>query len=131
MQNNIPALRPGLARECSQSVTLGQTINTFGIPGLDVLSTPAMIEQMELCCRDLLVEASQDKGKENASVGYKVNITHRKPAKLGDNVIYSCSVEEVKGRFVNFKVLCKSEDGKVVIGDGEHTRAIIPRPTKV
>eukprot|EP00768_Dysnectes_brevis_P001527 gnl/Dysnectes_brevis/1402_a1580_3139.p1 GENE.gnl/Dysnectes_brevis/1402_a1580_3139~~gnl/Dysnectes_brevis/1402_a1580_3139.p1 ORF type:complete len:147 (+),score=45.24 gnl/Dysnectes_brevis/1402_a1580_3139:20-460(+) len=104
-----------------------QTTNRFELPGYDILSTPDMIMLMEVAAADYL-EEKMPLIDGYASVGWKVDIIHKAPAFLSDEVEVTASVADVKGKKVGFTVSCTDLTTGVLVGEGYHGRAIIPAP---
>ncbi|MBP39401.1 MAG: dihydrolipoamide acyltransferase [Dehalococcoidia bacterium] len=82
-----------------------------------VLSSPAMIMEMELACVDSI------RSYIPASVGFHVDVKHIAPAPAGVTVETSATLIEIDGRKLRFKV--ETTFGKILIGTGAHRRAII------
>lgn len=89
--------------------------------GLTVLSTPAMIMQMELTAKELLAEYHE---ADTTSVGATVNITHLAPTPVGAEVTYRAKLQAVEKSSYRFEV--EASDVHGIIGKGEHTRAVLP-----
>ena len=82
-----------------------------------VLSSPAMIMEMEIAC----VEAV--KGYVDASVGFHVDVKHIAPAPAGETVATTATLIEIAGNKLRFKV--ETRFGDILIGTGTHRRAIV------
>ncbi len=82
-----------------------------------VLSSPAMIMEMEIAC----VEAV--KGRVEASVGFHVDVKHIAPAPAGETVVTTATLIEIDGKKLRFKV--ETLLGDTLIGTGTHRRAIV------
>ncbi len=63
-----------------------------------------------------------DEGENN--VGIHVDVYHLAPAKIGQSVIVTASVLEVKGNKIRYSVSATNDEG-VKIGEGTHRRATI------
>jgi predicted thioesterase len=101
-------------------VTTDVAITFLGADGPRVLSTPHMIGNMEINCRDTvlpLLEPGHD------TVGTHVNVAHLAAAPMGLNVRFLAEVTAVEGRRVTFHV--EAWDEKEKIGEGTHERGII------
>ncbi len=84
-------------------------------------STPSMIQLIEGTCLQLIgryVEPGEQ------SVGYRVDVRHVAPTKIGKQVTAKVRLREVNGRRYVFDVEVINEDG-VKIGEGVHERALI------
>jgi predicted thioesterase len=94
--------------------------HTYSPTGKDehsVLSSPAMIMQMELACVDAV------SGRVEASVGFHVDVKHIAPAPAGETVETTAILIEIDGTKLRFKVETKLGDR--LIGTGTHRRAIM------
>ena len=87
-----------------------------------VLSTPSMINLMELTCAEVMNKHA-DEGK--CSVGMAVDIKHVAATPPGKSVTCVAEVAETDGRKVLFNVTCTDENGK--IGFDTHRRAYIKK----
>jgi predicted thioesterase len=113
-------IEPGISIEQKRQVLDADSIKFLGEAVLPSLSTPSMIQWMEIACRDLVqphLESGQD------TVGVAVNIEHLAAAPLGAQVLYRSSVSALEGRRVSFAV--EALDGPEIIGKGTHDRFII------
>jgi fluoroacetyl-CoA thioesterase len=81
-----------------------------------VLSSPAMIMEMEIAC----VEAVQNHVK--ASVGFHVDVKHISPAPVGEQVETTATLVDIDGKKLRFKV--ETKFGETLVGTGFHRRAI-------
>jgi fluoroacetyl-CoA thioesterase len=82
-----------------------------------VLSSPAMIMEMEIACVDAV------KGYVEASVGFHVDVKHIAPAPAGETVVTTATLIEIDGKKLRFKV--ETLFGDTLIGTGTHRRAIV------
>ena len=82
-----------------------------------VLSSPAMIMEMEIAC----VEAIKDVVK--ASVGFHVDVKHIAPTPAGESVETTATLIEIDDNKLRFKV--ETKYGETLVGVGTHRRAII------
>ena len=101
-------------------VTDDMTASRFASGTLDVFGTPALIGCMEDTAKTLMDE---DLKEGESSVGTKVGTTHLKATKVGATVTVEATLVKQEGRMYDF-VIKAYEDG-VLIGEGEHTRAVI------
>ena len=117
-------LKVGATKE--REVTVGSNMTTsFLWEGENVLSTPAMIMEMEETCRLLLKEqAIPDQDWD--SVGTIVDIKHLAATPVGAQVFLKATVVSVDGRRVMFEV--EASDKLDRIGEGRHERFIINVP---
>jgi fluoroacetyl-CoA thioesterase len=122
-----PTLAPGLIAAHTFTVTSANTVphlamdrSTFDdIP--DVLATAYMIVMMEAAATKVLrphLDANE------GSLGIAVNVTHLAATLPGQTVTATAEIVAVEGRKVTFKV--SAHDGIDTIGEGTHSRAIVP-----
>ena len=111
----------GARKERKVKVNSDQT-TTFLWEGENVLSTPAMVSEMEETCRLLLKEQFIFDARWD-SVGTAVNIKHVAATPIGAEVLFKAKVISVNGRRVIFDVEAYDEIEK--IGQGQHERFII------
>lgn len=117
-------IRKGASKE--RTVTVGANMTTsFLWEGENVLSTPAMIMEMEETCRLLLKEQAIPE-PEWDSVGTIVDIKHLAATPVGAQVFLKAKVTAIDGRRVMFEV--EARDGLERIGEGRHERFIINVP---
>ncbi len=112
-------LTPGIEHKRQIVVDRPRTIDFMG-EELRVYATPAMIRDMELTCRELLMghlEAGED------SVGTRVEVDHLAPALLDSTVEVSAKVLAVEGRKVTFEV--GARDRLDELGRGRHVRFVV------
>src|SRR5712692_728874 len=114
----------GASKERRIRVRSNQTTN-FLWEGENVLSTPAMISEMEETCRLLLKEeAIPDQDWD--SVGTLVNVKHLAATPVGAEITLKARVTGVDARRVMFEV--EAFDNIEKIGEGSHERFIINLP---
>jgi fluoroacetyl-CoA thioesterase len=120
-------LTPGLTDTHAYTVTAANTVphlamdrSTFDdIP--EVLATAYMVVMMEGACTKLL---RPHLGTNEGSLGIAVDVTHLAATLPGQTVTVTATIEKVEGRKITFHVL--AHDGLDKIGEGTHTRAIVP-----
>ena len=95
--------------------------STIGFMGEDarVYATPMLVRDIEITCRDLLLE-HLDPGED--SVGIRVEIDHLAPTLLGMKVEVAVTLGELKGRAAIFDIV--ATDGVDTICRGRHSRFI-------
>ena len=95
---------------------------TIGFMGeaLRVYSTPSMVRDVEMTCKDFLAEHLPP---EQNSVGMRVEIDHLGPALLDTWVDVSITVTEVDRRKVTFEA--EVRDALDVIGKATHIRFVV------
>ena len=122
-----PTLVPGLSASHTFTVTPANTVphlaldrSTFDdIP--EVLATAYMIVMMEAAATKALrphLDANE------GSLGISVNVTHLAATLPGQTVTATAEITAVDGRKVTFRV--SAHDGIDKIGEGTHSRAIVP-----
>ena len=96
--------------------------STIGFMGEDarVYATPMLVRDIEVACRDLLLE-HLDAGED--SVGTRVEIDHLAPSLEGADVTIEVQLKELNGRAALFEVVAFEKAEKV--GQGRHARFIV------
>ena len=89
-------------------------------PEIRVYATPAMIEDAEIACRNLLLTMA---GPGQDSVGTYVEFFHVGSAPIGSEVALRVAIVSSTDRRVMFEVAFTYRDQ--VIGHGRHERAIV------
>jgi len=117
-------LKVGATNEREITVSSNMT-TSFLWEGENVLSTPAMIMEMEETCR-LLLKKQAIPEKDWDSVGTIVDIKHLAATPVGAQVFLKAKVTSVDGRRVMFDV--EAHDKLERIGEGRHERFIINVP---
>jgi predicted thioesterase len=113
------SLVAGLSTTRTFTVDRERTIDFMG-EAARVYATPMLVRDIELACRDFLLD-HLDPGEN--SVGTRVELDHIAPTLLGMTVRIEASVAEVKGRAVTFEVT--GSDGIDTICRGRHTRFVV------
>ena len=101
------------------TVDRDRTIGFMG-EGARVYATPSLVRDIEMTCRDLLLE-HLDPGED--SVGTRVEIDHIAATLLGMTVELSVRVLEVAGRGVTFEF--EGRDSVEPICRGRHSRFVV------
>ena len=114
-----PTLAAGLAATTTIAIDRERTIDFMGEQAR-VYATPMLVRDIEVACRDLLLE-HLDPGED--SVGTRVEIDHLAATLLGMTVRIEAKVTEVKGRAVMFEV--SAHDGIDAIARCKHGRFIV------
>jgi len=112
-------LAAGLATSRTYGVDRERTIDFMG-EAARVYATPMMVRDIEMTCRDLLLEHLEP-GED--SVGTRVEIDHLAATLLGQKVTIEAKIAEVKGRAVTFEVT--GSDGVDAICRGRHGRFVV------
>lgn len=114
-----PSLAPGVSTTRSLTVDEKRTIGFMGAEGR-VYATPELVRDVEMTCRDLLLEHLES-GED--SVGIRVEIDHLAATPLGLKVEIAARIAEVKGRQVVFEVTAR--DPLDEIARGRHARFVV------
>jgi predicted thioesterase len=112
------SLKAGVAASREFVVDAARTIDFMGEEAR-VYATPMLVRDIEVTCRDLLLE-HLDPGED--SVGTRVEIDHLAATLLGMKVTVSATLGELKGRAAVFDIV--ATDGVDTICRGRHTRFI-------
>lgn len=86
------------------------------------LSSPSMINEMEITATEMLDVAMPDDG---FTVGFHVDVRHVSPAPLGTRVKTTARLLDVSGTKFRFHVKAYDIDQNRLIGIGTHRRAAI------
>ena len=113
------AVAEGLSASRRIKVDTARTIDFMGEESR-VYATPELVRDIELTCRDLLLE-NIDSGQD--SVGTRVELDHIAATPLGMWVDVSVTVTDVDGRMVSFVVECRDQVEDVA--RGVHNRFIV------
>ena len=115
-------LETGLRHRSELTVTDAVTAIRMGSGEMPVLATPAMLALMEnaamLAVADVLPEGC-------TTVGGRIESSHLKPSKIGDEVCATAEVTKVDGKKIEVKVAAYC--GDVLLGEGTHRRFIVDR----
>src|SRR5471030_245220 len=114
-----PSLIQGLTFKRQILVDQARTIAFMGEEAR-VYATPSLIRDIELTCREGLLEHVGD-GED--SVGTRVELDHLAPTLLGMDVEIQAVVAEVKGRLVTFDITAR--DPADEIARGKHVRFVV------
>ena len=113
------SLVAGLSTVRELTVDRERTIGFMG-EAARVYATPMMVRDIEMTCRELLLE-HLDAGED--SVGTRVEIDHLAATLLGMKVRIDAKITEVKGRAVTFEV--SAHDGIDAIARCKHGRFVV------
>lgn len=114
-----PTLAAGLTTTREFAVDRERTIDFMGEEAR-VYATPMLVRDIEVACRDLLLE-HLDPAED--SVGTRVEIDHVAPTLLGMKATIKVTISEVKGRAVTFEL--EGRDDKEAICRGRHMRFVV------
>ncbi len=112
-------LKAGLTTTTRINVDESRTISFMG-DEVRVYATPNLLYDIEMTCRDLLLEHI-DAGQD--SVGTHIDLSHLAATPLGLWVDLTVTVESVEGRAVNFEFNACDPVEKVCLG--KHSRFIV------
>jgi len=112
-------LQAGLTSKVSFTIDRDRTIDFMG-EAARVYATPMLVRDIEVACRNLLLE-HLDAGED--SVGTRVEIDHIGATLLGMPVDLTVRVAEINGRAVVFDV--EGRDGVEPIVRGRHSRFVV------
>lgn len=112
-------LQPGAAAHAAYEIDAARTIDFMG-EAARVYATPMLVRDIEVACRNLLLE-HLDAGED--SVGTRVEIDHIGATLLGMKVDLDVRIAEVKGRVVVFEV--EGRDAVEPIVRGRHVRFVV------
>lgn len=120
MKNTLAA---GLSTTGTITVDKPRTIDFMG-EERRVYATPSMLGDIEMVCRNLLLE-HLDPGED--SVGARIELDHLAPTLPGMAVTIAAKIAEVKGRLVTFEI--EARDSLDLVGRGRHMRFIVDTAT--
>ena len=112
-------LSAGLSTIATIAVDRSRTIDFMG-EERRVYATPSMVGDIEMTCRNLLLE-HLDPGED--SVGARVELDHLAPTLPGMKVAIAAKIAEIKGRMVTFEI--EARDELDLVGRGRHTRFVV------
>jgi len=112
-------LKVGIEKTTRHTIDKDRTIDFMGDDCL-VYGTPNLIYDIEIICRDLLLEHS-DTGED--SVGTQVTLDHTGPTLLTMWVEITAKVVEVNGRAINFEVTAR--DALEQVAKCKHSRFVV------
>ena len=111
-------LRPGVSRTSRVTIDRDRTIGFMGEEAR-VYATPRLISDIEMTCRNLMIEHS-DEGED--SVGVEVALKHLDATLMGSTVEITVTVTEVDRRKVVFDFSVKDLEE---VGRGRHVRFVV------
>ena len=112
-------LTTGLESTVTFDVTREQTIDFMGEQAR-VYATPMLVRDIEIACRDLLLQ-HLDPGED--SVGTRVAIDHIAATLMGMAVTITVRIQSLEGRAVVFDI--EGRDAVEAIVRGQHARFIV------
>jgi len=114
-----PSLQPGVTLTRKIAIDRDRTISFMG-EDARVYATPLMIRDMEMLCRDLIMQHA-DAGED--SVGIEVGVKHLAATLPGMTVEVTAMVKSVEGRKITFEVSARDDIEQV--GAGMHARFVV------
>jgi predicted thioesterase len=115
----MSALKAGLTSTRRYDIDQGRTIGFMG-DDCRVYSTPSLLYDIEVVCRDLLLEHIEA-GKD--SVGTRVELDHVGATLLGMWIEITVKVVEVSGPAVTFEFTAR--DALEEVARGKHSRFVV------
>ena len=113
------SLIAGVTSTARIDIDAGRTIDFMGDEGR-VYATPELVRDIEMTCRDLLLQ-HVDEGED--SVGTRVEIDHIGATLMGMRVEISVTVSAVNGRAVSFEIAAR--DNLEDVARGTHNRFVV------
>jgi len=113
------SLTAGVSTSSRITIDAARTIDFMG-EDCRVYATPELVRDIEMTCRDLLLQ-HLDPGED--SVGSRVELDHTAPTLLGMWSEISATISAVKGRAVTFEVTAR--DNLEQTASGLHNRFIV------
>ena len=123
MSIDLPeVVAPGLRNERTWFVTEDMLYNPGGDPARATLSSPSMINEMEITAMRAVDPRLPNQG---FTVGYHVDVRHVAPAPLGSRIKTTAELIEVSGNRFRFNVEAYDLDNDRLVGTGIHRRAAL------
>ena len=114
------SITPGITHEMWFETNEKHTAHALGNPDVHVLATIYLIGFIETCC-GVSVQTIID--HDTATVGTRVDVSHRAPALPGARLRVESTLVEVKGKHLRFSSRVYDQD--TLLMDGFHGRAIV------
>ncbi len=113
------SLKAGVSTTRRVDIDASRTIDFMG-EELRVYATPELVRDIEMTCRELLLEHT-DPGED--SVGTAIDVAHTGATPLGAWVEISAAASKVEGRMVTFEVTVR--DPLEEVAKGRHSRFVV------
>ncbi len=113
---------PGMMHYRAWTVSEAMLYAPGGDPSRNTLSSPEMINQMEITAAEMIDSQMPNRGY---TVGFHVDVKHLAPAALGADIVTSAELIEISAVKFKFKVEARTVDDGRLIGIGTHRRAAI------
>lgn len=122
MHQELDIFAIGTVHERTWTVGDGMLYAPGGNPANSTLSSPAMINEMELTATEMLDPHMPNGG---FTVGFHVDVKHVAPAKPGSVVKTTAKLLEVNGTKFVFHVEAREDGSGRLLGIGTHRRAAV------
>lgn len=122
MHHGLDIVAVGTVHGRDWAVTDDMLYAPGGDPANSTLSSPAMINEMEITATEMLDPHMPDGG---FTVGFHVDVKHVAPAKPGAAIRTTAELLEVNGTKYTFHVEARDVEGNRLIGIGTHRRAAL------
>ena len=113
------SLQPGLTTTRRFEIDEARTIGFMGAEAR-VYATPSMVADIEITCRDVLLEHAEA-GED--SVGMRVELDHLGATPLGAWIDIEARIAEIECRKVTFDIFVS--DAVELVGRGRHVRFVV------
>ena len=128
MHHELEVVEVGTVHERTWTVTDDMLYAPGGDPANSTLSSPAMINEMEITATEMLDPHMPNGG---FTVGFHVDVKHVAPAKPGAAVKTTAKLLDVNGTKFVFHVEARDAGDNGLIGIGTHRRAALwPEPAR-
>ena len=115
-------LIPGITGEARHRVVT-ENLVSFRRPGMPpVFATPWLLDVMETAAYEA-IRPHLDPGE--ASVGVGVDFKHLAPTPVGDTIVATARITEVKGKLIRLDF--EARDSHELVARGKHVRAVVER----
>lgn len=115
-------LSPGRSAAIELTVTDADTAIAMRSGDVPVLATPRVLALLEEVCMRVV---SGDLEPGTTSVGYRAQLDHLAPVKVGSTVKAEATLDKVEGRRLTFTV--SVADGAGLVAAGKVTRVVVDR----
>ncbi len=112
-------LKAGVSKTVTINVDRDRTIDFMG-DECRVYATPNLVRDIEMTCRELLLE-HLDQGED--SVGSRIEVDHTAPTLMGMDVELTVTISSADGRAIAFDIAGK--DPVDTICGGKHNRFVV------
>jgi len=116
------ALTPGRSAAIELTVTDADTAIALRSGDVPVLATPRVLALLEEACLRVVAD---DLDPACTSVGYRAQLDHLAPVKVGATVKADATLDKIEGRRLTFTV--SVSDGAGLVAAGKVTRVVVDR----